>query len=217
MYQRSHYTETRPDILHALMRAHPLAALVTTTADGPVADHVPMEFDPAAGPCGTLRGHVARANPIWQRHLADQSVLAIFQGPAAYVSPSFYPSKQTDPRVVPTWNYAVVHATGTIAFTHDPAWLRDLVGRLTEWQETARTEPWHVEDAPREYVARMLRAIVGFEILIERLDGKWKMSQNHPAANRAGVAAGLRASTIATAQSVAEIIERGLREGGPTP
>jgi transcriptional regulator len=212
MYQPAHYTETRPEVLHALLRTHPLAALITTTAEGPVADHVPLEFDPAAGPIGTLRGHVARANPMWQRHLGGQPVLAIFQGPAAYVSPSFYPSKQADPRVVPTWNYAVVHATGPITFTHDAEWLRRLVGRLTDWQESARTPPWHVEDAPGDFVDRMLRAIVGFEIRIERLEGKWKMSQNQPAANRAGVATGLRNTADSNAVAVAQIVETRLHE-----
>ena len=207
MYIPQHYTETRLEALHALMRTHPLATIVTTSRSGPVANHVPLELDPTAGPNGTLRGHVARVNPVWHDHAADQPVLVIFQGPQAYVSPAWYPSKRTDPRVVPTWNYAVVHAYGRATIIHDRAWLHELVTRLTSHHERDRPEPWHVTDAPPDYVERMLHGIVGFEIPIERLEGKWKMSQNHPTANRAGVVDGLRSAGDAESNAVAAIVK----------
>lgn len=191
MYVPAHFAETRRETLHALMREHPLAALVTTGPDGLAADHVPVELDPDAGPMGTLRGHFARANPAWRNQPPDTEVLAIFQGPQAYVSPSWYPSKAEHGRVVPTWNYAVVHAWGPLRTIEDPVWLRALVTRLTDRHEAGRAEPWAVDDAPEEYVEALLRAIVGFEIPIARLQGKWKMSQNRPSADRDAVARAL--------------------------
>ena len=190
MYLPAHFEQKDAQALHALMRAHPLATLVTTTADGPTADHLPLEFDAASG---TLRGHVARANPLW-RHADGQPVLAVFSGPQAYVSPAWYPSKAATHKVVPTWNYAVVHAHGRLRAVDDAPWLRALVGRLTDRFEAERAtppEPWSVADAPDDYLAQMLRAIVGIEIGVERLVGKWKISQNRSAADRLGVAAAL--------------------------
>ncbi len=191
MYLPSHFHETRLEVLHGLMRAHPLATLVTQGANGLVANHFPLEIDADASPHGTLRGHMARANPAWREHPTGTEVLVIFQGPHAYVSPSWYPSKQRDGRVVPTWNYAVVHAYGALRTIEDATWLRGLVGRLTATYEAAQRAPWKVEDAPVDFIDRMLTAIVGFEIPITRVEGKWKMSQNRPAEDRAGVAAGL--------------------------
>jgi transcriptional regulator len=190
MYLPPHFEQHDRVALQALMREHPLAALVTSGPDGLTADHVPLEFDATAGEHGTLVGHVARANPLWQS-AAGKPVLAIFRGPQAYVSPSWYPSKASTHKVVPTWNYAVVHAHGVLEAVDDAPWLRELVGRLTDRHEAPRPAPWSVNDAPADYVQTMLRAIVGIRIPIERLVGKWKVSQNRSQADREGVAQGL--------------------------
>lgn len=188
MYLPAHFEQNDAAALHALMRAHPLAALVSVQDGLPSADHVPLEFDAATQ---TLRGHVARANPVW-RVAAGQPVLAIFSGPQAYVTPSWYAAKAATHKVVPTWNYAVVHAQGRLRVVDEAPWLHALVSRLTAQHEAPRAAPWAVADAPEDYVQQMLRAIVGIEILVERLVGKWKVSQNRSAADRMGVAAGLQ-------------------------
>jgi len=193
MYLPAHFEQHDRAALHGLIREHPLAALVTIGPDGPTADHVPLELDAMAGEHGTLVGHVARANPLW-RTAAGTPVLAIFRGPQAYVSPSWYPSKASMHKVVPTWNYTVVHAHGVLETVDDAPWLRALVGRLTEHQEAPRPAPWAVDDAPADYVQQMLRAIVGIRIPLTRLVGKWKVSQNRTEADRSGVAAGLAAA-----------------------
>lgn len=180
------------EVLHALMRSHPLACVVVQTADGLEANHIPLLIDPDPLPHGMLRGHIARANPLWKSVNADVDALVIFQGPQGYVTPSWYPSKAEHGKVVPTWNYAVVHAHGPLVIRDDAAWLRDLVTRLTNNQESVRLAPWQVSDAPADYVNTMLKAIVGIEIPIRRLQGKWKMSQNRLPADRAGVIAALQ-------------------------
>lgn len=190
MYLPKHFEETRVPVLHGLVRAHPLGALVALTPAGLEANHIPFEIDPDPAPLGTLRGHIARANPLW-RQTAAAEVLVIFQGPSAYVSPSWYPTKRETGMVVPTWNYAVVHAHGVPRFIEDRAWLRSFVEALTDRHESGRPDPWRVSDAPSEFVDKLLGAIVGVEIPIARLIGKWKVSQNRPAADRAGVVEGL--------------------------
>ena len=190
MYLPAHFEQTDRAALHALMREHPLAALVTCGPEGLTADPVPLELDPADGENGTLLGHVARANPLW-RVAAGTSVLAIFNGPQAYVSPSWYASKAATHKVVPTWNYTVVHAHGVLEAVDDAPGLRALVGRLTDRHEAPRAAPWAVQDAPPDYVQQMLRAIVGIRIPIARLVGKWKVSQNRSGDDRLGVATGL--------------------------
>ncbi|MFO1292541.1 MAG: FMN-binding negative transcriptional regulator [Rubrivivax sp.] len=193
MYLPRHFEQNDPAALAALMRAQPLATLVTPDADGYTADHIPLEYDAAAR---TLRGHVARPNPLWQR--ADgAAVLALFHGPQGYVSPGWYPSKAETHEVVPTWNYAVVHAHGRLRARDDPAWLHALLLRLTAQHEAGRLPPWQVSDAPPEYLRQRLRGIVGIEIAVERLVGKWKLSQNRSDADRRGVAAGLGDSALA--------------------
>jgi len=147
---------------------------------------------PDEGSCGVLRGHVARANPIWQRSLLQHDVLAIFQGSEHYISPSWYPSKKEHGKVVPTWNYAAVHATGKLSVIDDPVWLRALLASLTQQHEEAMPQPWSIDDAPADYIDKMLAAVVGIEIEIVQLQGKWKVSQNQPAQNRQGVVEGLR-------------------------
>ena len=169
------------------MREHPLAALVTLHNGEATADHVPLEFDAATQ---TLRGHVARANPLW-RVAGGQAVLAVFCGPQTYITPSWYASKAATHKVVPTWNYTVVHAHGTLQVIEDAPWLHDLVSRLTRHHESPRAQPWAVSDAPDDYVQPMLRAIVGIQIPVDRLVGKWKVSQNRSATDRQGVAQGL--------------------------
>ena len=173
-----------------MIRNYPLAALVTYTPTGLVANHIPFEIDPDPAPFGTLRGHLARANPQW-RSLSDTPALAIFQGPSAYVSPAWYATKRETGKVVPTWNYAVVHAHGPVRVVDDRDWLRSFVTRLTERHESARPDPWELTDAPADYIESQLAAIVGIEMSIARLEGKWKASQNRPEADRAGVVEGL--------------------------
>lgn len=193
MYIPRHFRQQQASELHGLMRAHPLATLITHGDQGLTANHVPLLFAAAAGAHGVLRGHVARANPVWHAAMAGCPALALFHGPDAYVSPGWYPSKRDDPRVVPTWNYAVVHVHGTLTAVEDRAWLLALVTALTATHEASRPEPWQVGDAPPEYVEQLLGAIVGLELAVTRIEGKWKLSQNRPPADRAGVAAGLRA------------------------
>jgi len=193
MYLPAHFEESRPELLHALLRRHPLGLLVTQDAAGTLgANSVPfiLDTDPAGGP-GILRAHVARANPVWREARGDVDALVVFQGPQAYISPAFYPSKAEHGKVVPTWNYVMVQARGRLRAIDDADWLRAFVTRLTERHEAPRTQPWAVSDAPAEYIATMLRAIVGIEIVLTELTGKWKVSQNRSAADRAGVARGL--------------------------
>jgi transcriptional regulator len=206
LYLPAHFEESRTDVLHALMRARPLATLVTLAESGIVANHIPIETLPDPLPHGMLRGHIARANPLWREYRADSEAVAIFQGPQAYISPSFYPSKLETGEVVPTWDYAVVHARGTLRFVQDSAWLRALVSRLTDAHEASRRVPWKVDDAPSRYIEQMLALIVGFELSIASLTGKWKLSQNHSAVNRLGVATGLRAAAGAEALEVADML-----------
>jgi transcriptional regulator len=191
MYNPEHFRETRTDVLHAFIDEHPLGALVAQRAQGLGADHVPMLRAALDDGTTVLRGHVARANAMHRDLAADAPVLVIFSGPQAYITPSWYPSKQEHGRVVPTWNYSVVHVHGRIRFIDDAAWLRHLVERLTDRHEASRPAPWKVDDAPGSYIERMLQAIVGFEIRVEAIEGKFKQSQNRDARDRAGVAAGL--------------------------
>jgi transcriptional regulator len=209
MYLPKHFEETRVEILHELIRAHPFGALVVHTSSGLDANHIPLEIDPEPAPFGTLRGHIARANPLWREHARDGAALAIFQGPDTYVSPAWYPTKQETGKVVPTWNYAVVHAHGPLRVIDDPAWLRDFVTKLTNRHEAERGgEPWHVTDAPADYIDTMLGAIIGLEIPLTRLVGKWKMSQNRPAQDRAGVIEGLSQAGDASDAAVANLIRQ---------
>jgi transcriptional regulator len=196
MYVPSHFRETRTPVLHDLIRGHPLAVLVTLDDSGLVANHIPMEIDAEAGALGTLRGHVARANPVWQAHRPDVEAMAVFQGPEAYITPSFYATKATTGKVVPTWNYATVHVHGPLRVFDDVAWVRRFVTQLTERHEADHQRatgdaPWQVSDAPGVFIDRQLETIVGLEIPITRIEGKWKVSQNRTREDRAGVVVGL--------------------------
>jgi transcriptional regulator len=191
MYLPAHFAEDRVEVLHALMAAHPLATLVSHGAQGLTANHVPLHLVAAGGPQGTLQGHVARANPLW-RQAVEADVLVIFHGPQAYVTPSWYETKREHGKAVPTWNYVVVHAHGRLRAIDDADWLLGNLEALVAHHEAGFAEPWQIGDAPPEYIEKMLSAIVGIEIEITELKGKWKTSQNQPPANRAGVVAGLR-------------------------
>jgi transcriptional regulator len=203
MYTPAHFEENRVDVMHALVHAHPLATWVVQSAAGLTVNHIPFLVDATRGPHGTLIGHVARANPVWQ--LLGPSV-AVFQGPQAYVSPNWYPSKHAHGKAVPTWNYAVVHAHGTPRTIESRDALLDIVTRLTHQHEGRQAAPWQVSDAPAEFIDQMLEAIVGIEIPIERLVGKWKVTQNRPLADRLGTAAGLRQQGDAQSLAVAELV-----------
>jgi transcriptional regulator len=215
MYLPAQFREDRTPVLHDLIRAHPLATLVTLDAAGLVANHIPMEIDAAAGPLGTLRGHVARANPVWTSHRVEIEAMAVFQGPQCYITPAYYATKAATGKVVPTWNYATVHVHGPLRVIEDTAWLRGLVEQLTSRYEAERSQstgepPWKVTDAPAGYIDTLLQAIVGIELPISRLEGKWKVSQNRPADDRAGVAAGLGRSDDPMQRAMAELVrERG--------
>lgn len=191
--------------IHAAVRAMRLASLVTAGPEGLMATPLPVLLEPAEGELGTLYGHVARANPQWR---TPGEALAIFQGPDAYVTPSWYAVKRETGKVVPTWNYLAVHATGPVEFFDDPERVRALVTRLTDAHEAGRADPWEVGDAPAAFIASQLKGIVGLRLPIARLEGARKMSQNRPAADRAGVAAGLAASGSVTDRLVATMIPR---------
>lgn len=200
------------EVLRELVRAYPLGTLIVLTSNGMEANHIPFEFDPEPTPFGTLRGHVARANPVWQEFSRDVETLVIFQGPSAYISPSWYPSKGEHGRVVPTWNYAIVHAYGSLRAIEDRVWLRSFIEKLTNRHEAGRDNRWQVTDAPPDYIEKMLGAIVGIEILLTRLVGKWKVSQNRSAKDRDGVIKGLLQERHASAAAVADLV-RGSKSG----
>jgi len=206
MYLPSHFEERRPEVLQALMQSHPLATLVTLTSTGLVANHIPMQLHASATGSGILRGPVAPANPLCSDLVDGVEALAIFQGPDHYISPTWYPTKREHGKVVPTWNYCTVHAYGALRVHQDVGWIRSQVEALTAWQEASQLQPWSVADAPRDFVDSMLRQIVGLEITVTRLVGKWKVSQNQPASNRAGAAAALANSADADAAAMSALI-----------
>lgn len=205
MYTPPAFREDDPAELRAIMREARLATLVTATADGLVATPLPLFLDETEGALGTLYGHLARANPQWTLEPACEA-LAVFAGPDAYVTPSWYPSKREHGKVVPTWNYVAVHACGPVEFFEDRERLRDAVTRLTELYERPRADPWAVADAPEDFIDAQLRGIVGVRMPIARIEGKRKMSQNQPQADRDGVAAGLGASGSEADRRVAALV-----------
>lgn len=205
MYTPPAFREDDPAVLIELIRAAPLASLVTPTAAGLQCTPLPLMFDPREGPYGTFYGHLARANPHW-RDAATGESLVIFTGPQAYISPGWYATKQETGKVVPTWNYVAVHAHGPAEFFDDADRLHDVVSRLTDRHEAGRAEPWAVSDAPADFVRSQLRGIVGLRLPITRIEGKRKMSQNRNAEDRAGVARGLAASTVAADREAGRLI-----------
>ena len=191
MYQPPHFREERLEVQHALIRAHPFGLLISNGPEGLEANGVPLLLDAHDASLGRLRAHVARANGQW-RNLDGQRVLIVFQGPQAYVSPSLYETKRETGKVVPTWNYAMVQARGIARVHEERDWLHAQVNALTKAHEQGRGQPWAVSDAPASYVESQLKGIVGMEIIIDAIEGKWKFSQNRPEADRRGVAAGLQ-------------------------
>ena len=188
MYIPPHFSETRPEELARLIAQHPLGALVTQRPHGLDAEHLPFVFDARAGACGRLTAHVARANPLWQECAPDTPALVIFRAAEGYVSPGWYPSKHENHEQVPTWNYRVVHAQGRISVRDDEKFVRGVVGRLTRRHEASNNTqaPWKMSDAPPDYLQRMLGAIVGLEITVDRLEAKFKLSQNKQQRDRLG-------------------------------
>lgn len=188
MYVPSHFEESRREVLHDLMRAHPLGVLITHGGDGLDANHLPFELDAALGEHGVLRVHVARNNPVWQSIVNGDEVLVVFRAQDAYISPNWYPSKHESNKQVPTWNYRVVHAHGRITLHDDEKYVRGLVARLTRTHEINEPKPWKMGDAPQDHINAMLKAIVGLEIDITHLVGKFKLSQNREVRDRVSAA-----------------------------
>jgi transcriptional regulator len=206
MYQTSHFVETRAEVLHALVRSHPLATLVTLSTTGLQAQHVPLLLRVNGEGRAALVGHVARANPVWKDTDLREPVLAIFQGPQHYISPGWYATKAAHGKVVPTWNYAVVHAKGVLTVHDDAAWVRRQMQGLTTQQEAPLPAPWAIDDAPRDYTDTLIAAVVGIEIVVDAWAGKWKVSQNQPAANQTTVQAGLERLGTDAAQAMASLV-----------
>jgi transcriptional regulator len=184
MYIPPQFAENRPEVLHRIMREHPLGTLVRNEETGLDADHIPFEFEPDTGPLGTLKAHVARNNPLWQRCPTGTPVMVIFRGAQAYISPNWYPSKHETHRQVPTWNYEVVHAHGTLSIHDDERYVRALVARLTREHDAAEPRPWKMGEAPPDYLQMMLGNIVGIEVTLTSLVGKSKLSQNRELRDR---------------------------------
>ncbi|HUS95726.1 MAG TPA: FMN-binding negative transcriptional regulator [Hyphomicrobiaceae bacterium] len=205
MYLPDHFREDKTDAMHALMRAAPFAVLVTAGASGPEATHMPtvLANEP---PLGAIEAHMARANPHWKTSPGDADALVIFSGPDHYIRPGWYPSKADGGKAVPTWNYAAVHAYGRLEVIKDQDWLRQHVGELSAQQERGTAQPWSIEEAPEDYLRMMLRGIIGVRMVITRLEGKWKMSQNRNDADRAGVLAGLEREGTDKARAVARLV-----------
>ena len=211
MYIPAHFREERVEVVHQLIHDYRFATLVTLGPEGLIANHIPLLLSREPAPLGSLRGHMARPNPQWRDSRTDVEALAIFHGPHTYISPSWYPTKRDTGRVVPTWNYAVVHACGPLQIFDDPNALEEHVREMVNLQEAGFETPWSVDEAPAEYIRGMINGIVGVEIPIRRLEGKWKMSQNRPFADRAGAIAGLRACNDPNSLAVADLIAE--REG----
>jgi transcriptional regulator len=211
MYCPAHFQEPRTTELISLIEQFPLAAIICNSSTGLVADHIPLMVGGEVGTLQKLIGHVARNNPLWQL-AADQELLVVFQGPSTYISPNWYASKKDGGKVVPTWNYAVVHAHCTLAAIHEPARILQIITQLTDRHEAQQTHPWRVTDAPSEYTDSLLGHIVGIELNINRIQGKWKVSQNQPLANQQSVVQGLHAAgTDAHRQMAALVQDHGVK------
>jgi transcriptional regulator len=193
--------------LHGLIRQQPLAMLTTLTAQGLVANHIPLFLRTDGTPHGTLVGHVARANPLWREFDASVAALAVFQGPQHYISPRWYATKQEHGKVVPTWNYVVVHARGPLQVHDDAVWIRQQLQDLTTQQEAPAPKPWAVDDAPRDYTDKMISVLVGISIPVTDIAGKWKVSQNQPPVNQESLVQALRQSGEPGALSMTELVQ----------
>jgi transcriptional regulator len=207
VYLPDHFAETDPERIRALIAEYPLGTLVTVGGTGLSANHIPFLLDDRSGPNGTLVGHVARRNDAWHDRDPKAEVLVIFQGPSAYITPNWYLTKEETHEVVPTWNYAVVHVYGRVIVHENAKWLRGLVGRLTKTMESAEPVPWKMGDAPQDFLNAQLAEIVGIEIQISRIIGKWKVSQNRPEADRSRVVIGLRSRDHADDAAMADLVD----------
>ena len=208
MYVPKIFQEDRVEVLHDLIRTYPFGTLVTMNEEGLQANHVPFHVESAPEPFGTLYAHVARANPVWRDFSRNNEAVVIFQGPQTYISPSSYLTKKETGMVVPTWNYAVVHAHGRLNAIEDVLWLRAFLEELTKTHERGRSEPWNISDAPAEYIEKQLNAIVGLKLTITQLVGKWKLSQNRPARDRASVIQALLEHGTESSKAMAESMEK---------
>ena len=213
MYLPKHFEERDPERLRNFIQRYPLGSLVTATASGLDANHIPFVCADTGNAVGTLHAHIARANPLWREGVRDATALVIFQGPNSFISPSWYPSKRENARVVPTWNYAVVHVHGVLRFVDDPAWVRSNVEALTREHEGKRDAPWAVTDAPADFIEKMVAAVVGIEISITRLVGKWKVSQNRSISDRLGVVEALEREAVPSGTTIAALIRETLDDG----
>ena len=210
MYVSKHHQLNAEGAVYALIESHPLGAWVCQTEEGLLANHVPFFLDRTRGPHGTLMGHVARANTVWRQLTSTAASLVLFQGPQAYISPGWYPSKAEHGRVVPTWNYVVGHAHGVARVVEDPAWMLGMLNRLTNSQEAKHNLPWQVSDAPAGFIDKLMHGIVGIEIPIDRLQGKLKASQDEDLQDRLGTVSGLRSLPTTPAQAMAELVAQAI-------
>jgi transcriptional regulator len=206
MYQPAHFREDRLDIQHQFIESNPLGHLVTSGRTGLIANPLPFFIVAHASPLGTLRGHLARANPQWQQLDSTEDALVIFQGANCYITPSWYETKQETGKVVPTWNYVAVHVYGKPRVVEDPEWIAAQVTELTRRQEAGLAEPWAVSDAPKSFIDAQIKAIVGIEIPIDRIEGKWKVSQNRSKRDQKRVIEGLRAAGNDVSRQMAELV-----------
>jgi len=209
MYTPPQFEQPNIEVMQELMSQYPLASLITLNANGIEANHVPLHLSVEEGERGILRGHIARANPVWNDFSSDAEVLAIFHGPDAYISPSWYATKPESGKVVPTWNYAVVHAYGVLRIVDDAAWVRIQLEALTQQHEANLPHPWAVSDAPEEFTEKLTGMVVGIEMAITRLSGKWKVSQNQPLENQYSVIDGLKENNQPT---MAALVKAGIIE-----
>ncbi|MFZ2404521.1 MAG: FMN-binding negative transcriptional regulator [Methylobacter sp.] len=214
MYIPPQFEQPDIEVMHELIRSRSLATLVTLDSNGINANHIPLYLSPTPEPFGVLRGHIARANPLWHDLASDVETLAIFHGPDAYISPSWYATKQEAGKVVPTWNYAVVHAYGSLRIIDDAAWVRAQLEALTQQSEAAFPEPWKVSDAPEDFTEKLIEAVVGVEMVISRLTGKWKVSQNQPPQNQRSVIQGLNVGGQSEAVAMAAMVSAGVKNVG---
>ncbi len=215
MYVRKQHQWTDREEVFALIEAHVLGAWVCQAEGGLLANHVPFVLDRSRGEHGTLMCHVSRANPVWRALGAGVPSVVMFRGPQAYITPGWYPGKAEHGKVVPTWNYLAVNAHGAARVVDDPAWLLGLLNRLTQTHEAGRPRPWQVGDAPADYIDKQLRAIVGIEIPIDRLEAKCKASQDEALEDRRGTVAGLRAEQREASAAMADWVQRAMGGTGP--
>jgi transcriptional regulator len=207
MYIPRHNLEKRVSVMHALMVAQPLGTLVTLGASGLFASHIPLVLEDDGSQFGVLRGHISRANPQWRDFVPTVDALAMFAGQQHYISPNWYPGTKEHGREVPTWNYVVVHASGPLKVIEDQEWLLTNVQKLTNLHEAGSPVPWKVSDAPEDFIRSQLKGIVGLELPIQRLEGKWKVSQNRTEEERKGVIDGLAKLNTPESRAMKALVE----------